>query len=84
MFVPDALRALIRAKLADGRLPQDSIPRVWGGHGNGETCVACEKVITKANFVIEGVREGLRAIQFHVQCFYTWDTERDVPGRLRA
>jgi hypothetical protein len=81
MLVPESLRLLIRAKLADGRLPHDSIPRVWGGPGNDETCVACEQVITKANFVMEGVGEGLRAIQFHVQCFYIWDTERDVPGR---
>ena len=81
MLVPESLRLLIRAKLADGHLPHDSIPRVWGGPGNDETCVACEKVITKANFVMEGVGEGLRAIQFHVQCFYIWDTERDVPGR---
>ena len=32
------LRLLIRAKLADGRLQQRAIPRVWGGSGNGETC----------------------------------------------
>lgn len=33
----ETLRHLIRRKLADGRLPQNSIPRLWGGAGNGET-----------------------------------------------
>jgi len=33
----ETLRRLIRAKLADGRLPQDGIPHLWGGAGNGET-----------------------------------------------
>jgi hypothetical protein len=32
----ETLRRLIRTKLADGRLPQNSIPRVWGGASNGE------------------------------------------------
>jgi hypothetical protein len=36
----EALRPLIRSKLTDGRLPLNSIPRVWGGPGNGETCDA--------------------------------------------
>ena len=51
----ETLRRLIRNKLADGRLPQDSIPRLWGAAGNGETCDACEEIITKTQFVMEGV-----------------------------
>jgi len=39
-------RHLIQRKLADGRLPQISVPRLWGGAGNGETCDACEESIT--------------------------------------
>jgi hypothetical protein len=45
----NALRLLIQSKLADGRLPQNSIPRVWGGAGAGETCEACEELISKAS-----------------------------------
>jgi hypothetical protein len=41
------LRALIRTKPRDGRLPVTSVPRVWGGPGRGEKCVACEAVIMK-------------------------------------
>jgi hypothetical protein len=77
-----ALRLLIQSKLADGRLPQNSIPRVWGGAGAGETCDACEDLISKAQFVMEGVSTtGGKGIQFHVACFHLWDEERCAPGR---
>ena len=73
----NALRLLIQSKLADGRLPQDSIPRVWGGVGAGETCDACEELISKMQFVMEGISTtGGKGIQFHVGCFHLWDEER--------
>jgi hypothetical protein len=81
MFVPDSLRTLICAKLADGRLPHDSLARVCSGVGNDETCVACEQVIPKSNFVMAGIGADQQAIQFHVQCFYVWDSERRLGGR---
>ena len=64
-------RILIRIKLRDGGLPPDSIPRVWGGEGNGETCDACEEIITKDQMGIEG-----GGVTFHVWCFHLWDAER--------
>jgi hypothetical protein len=74
----EALRLLILIKLADGRLPLNSIPRVWGGPGNGETCHACEKIITKHEFVMEGVSlaGGKAPLQLHVGCFWLWEEER--------
>ena len=77
------IRLVILAKLADGRLSHDSIPRVWGGAGAGETCDACDEVVTKDQFIMEGVSTvpGKRGIQFHVQCFMFWDQVREVPGR---
>ena len=78
----ESFNRIIRAKHADGRLPQNSIPRVWGGASNGETCDACEETITKAQFVMEGVSTTAGAgIQFHVMCFQIWDAERLAPGR---
>lgn len=76
------LRLLIRRKLAEHRLPHDSIPRVWGGPGNGESCDACEETITKSQFVMEGVssEDGGPGVQLHVRCFHVWDAERQVPG----
>ena len=31
------LQLIIRQKLKNGTLPNNSIPRVWGGPGNGES-----------------------------------------------
>jgi hypothetical protein len=74
----EALRSLILIKLADGRLPLNSIPRVWGGPGNGETCNACEGTITQHEFVMEGISlAGSKApLQLHVGCFWIWEQER--------
>ena len=70
------LRLLIRDKLADGRLQQQAIPRVWGGPGDGETCAACEETIAKSQLVIEGSGDDGKAAFFHVRCFQVWDSER--------
>ena len=73
------LRLLIRSKLHDGRLPYNSMPRLWGGRGNGEHCAACEALITKEQLVIEGVTSmhaDKKPTPFHVKCFYVWDAER--------
>ena len=73
---------MIRGKLADGSLPHNSIPRLWGGPGNGEICDACALVITTAQLVMEGVStdDAKRGVQFHVECFYLWDSLRIAPG----
>jgi hypothetical protein len=78
MSTPVPLRLLIRAKLADGRLPLNSIPRMWGGPGNGESCHACDQIVTKDEFIMEGiaVNPAQIPIQLHVKCFYLWDEER--------
>jgi hypothetical protein len=62
----------------DGRLPYNSIPRVWGGPGNGEVCDGCEEIVTKDEFVIEGIAltNGRKPLQLHVKCYYLWEDER--------
>ena len=78
----NVLLSLIREKLADGRLPYNSIPRVWGGKGNNEICSACDEKILPEGFVMEGIGEAMKAVQFHVRCFHVWDTERrDEPAK---
>jgi hypothetical protein len=71
-----SLRTIIRGKLVDGRLPLTAITRVWGGYGNGEECTACELIIRKDQFVMEGMGETKTPVQFHLECFYLWDAER--------
>jgi hypothetical protein len=81
-----AIRALIREKLKDGRLPYDSMPRFWGGPADGEICDACDEPITKQQLVMEGIASTLsdtpkakKPVQFHVGCFHIWDAERRAP-----
>ena len=38
-----ALRLLIQGKRVEGRLPNNHIPRIWGGPGNGEICAAATR-----------------------------------------
>jgi hypothetical protein len=54
----ESLRRIIFTKLEQGVLPYDSIPRVWGGQGNGEICDACDLSIEKTEFVMEGISIG--------------------------
>ena len=74
------LRLMIQEKLADGRLPNNHIPRIWGGPGNGEICDGCDEIVTKAQMIMEGLSSKDSGVQFHVACFYVWDVERQVLG----
>ena len=76
-----ARRLLIREKLSDGRLPQNSISRVSGRPSEGEICHACEGVIAEAEMVIEGIFQGsVTPLQLDVDCFYLWYAERRDAG----
>jgi hypothetical protein len=44
-------------------------------------CRLRSRVIDKNQFVMEGIGEAMKAVQFHVRCFYYWDAERKPPGR---
>lgn len=78
-----ALRTLVRQKLLDGRLPLNKISRLWGGPADGEICDACDKPITKQQLIMEGfvsMPTDKKPIQFHLQCFQFWETERHRGG----
>jgi hypothetical protein len=72
------LQLIIRHKLKNGTLPYNSIPRVWGGPGNGEICDGCDGIVTKDEWVIEGIslKGGRKPLQLHVACFHLWEIER--------
>lgn len=79
----DAVRLVVRRKLAAGGLPQDSITRFWGGISHGEDCDACGERIRSDQLIIEAISTRTNhGIQLHVRCFYVWDQERDASGRL--
>jgi hypothetical protein len=72
-----ALRLYIRTKLENGHLlPFDSVPHVWGGPGNRETCSGCEETVTKAQLRMEGRSVKGDTVQFHVKCLYIWAAEQ--------
>jgi hypothetical protein len=75
---PQAIRALIQAKIRDGRLPRRSIRRVFSSPSTGEKCDACETIVSMDQLVVEGTALAPRkgAFKFHIRCFEIWDRER--------
>ncbi len=78
---PDALRLLIRLKLADGRLPCRGIPpTIPGVTGDGSICTACDEVLKSDDLmmVVPGAADALddRPIVLHADCFQLWNQER--------
>ena len=75
---PEVLRRLVNEKLADGRLPLNSIPRAWGGPGNGGDLRCVRDDFTRLEFIMEGISRapGKKPLQMHVGCLHLWDDER--------
>jgi hypothetical protein len=73
-----SLQLLIRHKLANDQLPRNSITRVWGGLGNGETCDACGTSVIRDQLVMEGISLGRKPLKLHVECFSLWELERPL------
>jgi hypothetical protein len=75
----EALRVLVRQKLVDGRLPYNHIPRISGGSGDGETCDACDTLITEEELVMEGIASMPRGARRSRSLLIAF-----TPFRLRA
>jgi hypothetical protein len=62
----ESLRLIIRRKLQNGRLPNDGIKKVWSSPSDGETCNACDTILSKDQLVMEGITLdlGRRPLQF--------------------
>ena len=77
----EQVRALIRAKIVDGRLPTVALTHVIGGPaGPGDLCVACDEPIRKGHISMGGQRGMLTVGPFHPRCFHLWDSERRDGG----
>jgi hypothetical protein len=73
----EVLHLLIRRKLQNRRLPH-GIRTVSSTPSDGETCEACDTVLTKEQLLMEAVPLDLdrRPFRMHVRCFQIWDLER--------
>jgi hypothetical protein len=70
--------AMIREKIASGRLPLPKLPpeKVWVGHGNGEPCDGCDGPITPADLEYEADLANGRTLRFHKKCLAVWHDQR--------
>jgi len=71
----EAIRALIRVKLRDGRLPSDSIPIALGRPGNGHKCDGCDEVVAITLLMMELTKDS-KSVLLHGDCYIIWNTER--------
>jgi hypothetical protein len=69
------LLQMIRAKLAEGRLPTIPPQSVFGGRSSGETCAVCdERIVVAAEIEAEGT-DGLRRY-YHPRCYWLLSQHR--------
>ena len=82
---PDALRLLVRLKLADRRLPHENIPPTISGEpGDGSICGACDEVVPASELMMmvttsaprSSTADDARPIPMHADCFELWNLER--------
>jgi hypothetical protein len=73
-----ALRLLIRQRLAAGVLPTGRMMRAWQGLGNRTLCHACAEVLAWDDGMVEGFTAMGAVMRFHTGCFELWDDERHM------
>ena len=73
----EALRLLIRTKLAGGHLPQNNVKWLVRTQSDGHRCDACSIEILAQQHLIQGATALDATFRFHLLCFYLWDEERN-------
>ena len=71
----EAIRAIIRVKLRDGRLPSDGIPIALGRPGSGHKCDGCDEVLAITVLMMELTKDS-KSFLLHGDCYIIWNTER--------
>ena len=73
-----------REALRIGKLPKGRPDRIWGGPAPGVECSVCGRNLSPGDTSLEAEfadplqpTAGRIAYTFHVQCFATWEQERD-------
>lgn len=80
-------RALIRAKLIEGRLPRhlpagsrqaprDPVPGMRTGPSAGAVCSGCEDPIPPGEVMVDYTYRDGRVVVFHDECEMLWEEER--------
>ena len=75
-----SLRLVIQAKITEGRLPRERLPRMLTARGNGETCDGCGIPVTTAQRLMEGWDNDRPGVRLHIACFHVWEVERRLPA----
>jgi len=76
----EALRALARQAIEDGRMPQGEPQQISAGLGMRTVCMICDQLVTSSESAVEasfshhGSRPDIR--YFHARCFAAWEQER--------
>ena len=71
------IRRMIREKVRADLLPRKPPHKMWGGHGDGRTCAACDRPITGGQVEFEIETLGV-AFYFHGHCHDLWCEEREA------
>lgn len=78
-----AVRDKAREFTLAGKLPNRRPDRTWGGPGVGAPCAVCGLSVERGQmefemeFARDGGQPGLDKFHVHVQCFATWELERN-------
>jgi hypothetical protein len=79
----ESLRLLIQRKIRDGRLPHDSITKIWSSPRAGETCDACERLLAETHLVMTAPSMADKTFaKLHADCYVLWNAE--LNGAMNA
>ena len=72
------LRERAKEMLKNGILPLKPQERLWGGYGNGCTCMLCSDPIGphEVEYELEVRDPHSRRIHLHLACYEVWEYER--------
>jgi hypothetical protein len=77
-FDENALREVVRRRVAQGRVPCRRQDHTWAGKGTGLDCTVCELPITSQQVEYElqfDAEASLIVVRMHRLCLAAWESE---------
>jgi hypothetical protein len=72
----EELRARVRQRIEQGRLPVVVSTELWAGYGTGAPCSGCTEPIAPNNIEFEVQHlQGYAELVFHARCHVLWQAE---------